>query len=1285
MEDLKQKIQSKIWKERQEAYIQLIQSINRGTKISTDIFCILAHETNIPVLESAFPLLLKQEQLSFEDTKTVLRNLATPKTSLRVLIHQYISKILDEAGEKNNHPLVFELINLLGGNPKMMREALICLGDITEKYGLLIPIEEIPFSKIFGHADAQVRKEAMNFCIKIYQKKGEMIYKYLKNIKPILLEELKSEALKYDNNHINVNVIKPNSEEIQNDNHKNEITENKKAENILITSEITNKKLSTPNPLANKPNDKSSSVSFDTYSEAFFRSIKSEKWSDRVEALTKLTPLFKAQSSDLCNHDLTKIFIKCCNDPNNQVVITLCENLALLSPNILNNLPYKKELIHALIVKLKDRKQTIISALKNVLEKWNCLEDLCEFLKDKNPQIKANVVGLIGKQCKKVQLDSEILKNIVELLNDGNSDVRKETADALSIMVSAYGSDFMDKYFVCLPKTKLELIKTNKRVDEKKEDKKKESTKREKEGEIKKEENMQKDIELKLKRPSLQKSEIEQCIDYMTNKYLFLLQKDWNKRLEGFNGNLTSLKKESVRKLIIFFTNYKEPIHLINARILELLKNKINDKLEEGLAELLADHYLEKITDMKLKNSVIELIERLTTRDSNIIKIVIGYCNKKKFGKGFVAGLDLLGILTRYDKHKIIEKYAETIHCSGREERDAIKRLKERKDEMINNNVIPTPENIEGGIKHNDDNPKDDISNNDFRNDKINPSLISDIKESNIVRKEILDDNPFIDARPTSNLSFKRRISHTRPKIIKNVIKKRIKNGMRMDDVFTEEFLAIYNKKGISQDVLDGFETTDKILISDYILKYCIEHDMNEEYLENIIGYFIAREYVLSEYEIRICLEYFITKRNEDVLSVMEQVYPLSKLFIVYQRILKDKPEYKDFIINEVFKLVKKNQMFRGNEMYYIDMMKEDDGIVELVQEMCKVNPGILGVIKDNKVFDGEFMSPCGKKGKFQEDEIINNNEDMIINNYDVITNDEGITNSDGIINDTASTPPRNNMERFRKEFESRLSITPRVDRLALEKTLIHLIDANLEISEKAFRKLNNIIDSNIQSIIFSSNSIISSILIQLNDLNENRNSLFYFIVNILLKLVKNKQFCDELSFEALKTLNYDLIRMMCRSDDIKNESGCAMKDINLGDVLVNMCLNVPPIMMLRVYLSLVVRLVEEKASYKEILLKLTWRHSKGVVKYVKDRSIIEDILMVLQHFYENTPVNIFKDDILIFKIIQLHLTEIVKFYGTAIREFKMKGLIRVYIESLLSGDDVIDTQERIEKIRDSL
>lgn len=541
-----------------------------------------------------------------------------------------------------------------------------------------------------------------------------------------------------------------------------------------------------------------------------------------------------------------------------------------------------------------------------------------------------------------------------------------------------------------------------------------------------------------------------------------------------------------------------------------------------------------------------------------------------------------------------------------------------------------------------------------------------------------------VEAAKESAIGSKRKHSQASIDVLlKGVSKQRIKGSGSREGVFTPQFIQMMDS-GPFHQAYDLFDSIDKVAVSDFLIDFLVRSEASEAFINSTLLSFISSKYILKEFECRRLVEYLLANGMAEELGMMDRVYPVTKLFLVYQKI--GTKESND----EILKLVRKYRMFRGDKRQFIEGVKKSGKAS--VEEVIRGCPDFLSFVDE---LEGSFMSVArdcddaetqqpvescsgslGAKKLGEADGAVETREvDMelpSVHSDSFVVGDVDIEASfDALSIHSVSGVATPNSKKLRGMGPP----TPRRQASGLELVLDHLIDSNPDVSEVAFRRLMVIIDTELESLLSFSNSIVSSILIQLFDVLHNP-GFSGLIFQTFLKLSQSRPFCEQLRRETLLSANVDLIKIMkrqnvkerCKSTRIPLPSASAQETSAVGEILINLCLNCKPSLILEVYLEMLT------SSREEILLKLIWRHSKGL--RMDDREELSEVLDALMRFYDGNYTSVLSEDNVTLKILQLHLKEMVKFYREDIYGFGVRGLAKVFVGSMLGGGDGMQARE---------
>lgn len=356
-------------------------------------------------------------------------------------------------------PVIEELLPFLSHKqPKVIAATLAALTAIYHNYGCKIVdpkpvLKSLP--KVFGHADKNVRAEAQNLTVEFYR--------WLKDaIKPVFWAELKP--------------VQQQDLEKLFDNVRQEAPPTQQR----YTRAQQEAMASAPPPgedgdagagdvgggedadedgeeldLA-EPVDVMPKVPKDLHER-----LSSSKWKDRKEALDDLyNALNVPRIKDAPFDDVVKGLAKSMKDANVAVVTVAANCVDLLGKGLRKDFGKYRSLIMApMLERLKEKKQSVADALGQALDAVfastslsECLEDILEFLKHKNPQVKQETARFLIR-CLRTTRDvpsKAEVKSIAEastkLLTESSEVIRSAGAEALGTLMKIMGERAMNPY-----------------------------------------------------------------------------------------------------------------------------------------------------------------------------------------------------------------------------------------------------------------------------------------------------------------------------------------------------------------------------------------------------------------------------------------------------------------------------------------------------------------------------------------------------------------------------------------------------------------------------------------------------------------------------------------------------------------------------------------------------------------------------------------------------------------------------------------------------------------------
>ena len=374
---------------------------------------------------------------------------ATKQSSLEALL-LYVE--LDKAD-----PVIEELLPALSNKqPKIIAATLSAFTSIYHVYGVKIVdpkpvLKALP--KIFGHADKNVRAEASNLVVELYRWLREAIKTLFWNdLKPVQQQDLEKlfEVVKQEPHPKQERLLRTQQAAVaaapaagggddlegegEEDEEEAEVDAFDLAEPVDVVSKI--------------PAD-------------FYENLASTKWKDRKEALDALYTVIKVDRIKDGHYDeLISVFAKCMKDANVAVVTVAANCVEALAKGLRKSFgKYRGRIMSPMLERLKEKKQSVADALGAALDAVfastslsDCLEEILEFLKHKNPQVKLETLRFLIR-CLKTTRDApskaetkSIADAATKLLTESTEVTRSGGAEILGTVMKIMGERAMNPY-----------------------------------------------------------------------------------------------------------------------------------------------------------------------------------------------------------------------------------------------------------------------------------------------------------------------------------------------------------------------------------------------------------------------------------------------------------------------------------------------------------------------------------------------------------------------------------------------------------------------------------------------------------------------------------------------------------------------------------------------------------------------------------------------------------------------------------------------------------------------
>ncbi len=202
--------------------------------------------------------------------------------------------------------------------------------------------------------------------------------------------------------------------------------------------------------------------------------LASSKWKDRKEALDGLhAALDKPRIKEGPFDDIMRALAKCMKDANISVVCTAANCIELFAKGLRKSFAkYRSTVMAPLMERLKEKKQNVTDAIGAALDAVfaatsipECLEEILEFLKHKNPQVKLESTKFLIRCLKSTREAPQpaevktIADDAKKLLTESQEVQRSAGAEVLGALWKIMGDRIMNPHFEGLDEIRKTKIK----------------------------------------------------------------------------------------------------------------------------------------------------------------------------------------------------------------------------------------------------------------------------------------------------------------------------------------------------------------------------------------------------------------------------------------------------------------------------------------------------------------------------------------------------------------------------------------------------------------------------------------------------------------------------------------------------------------------------------------------------------------------------------------------------------------------------------------------------------
>jgi len=350
-------------------------------------------------------------------------------------------------------PVIEDLLPALSNKqPKVVAATLAALTAIYHNYGCKTvdpkPVLKI-LPKVFGHADKNVRAEATNLAVEFYRWLREaMKPMFWNDLKPTQQTEMEAqfEKIKAEPAPKQERLLRSQQAAMARAPPPGSAGAEDEEEAEAESAEIDAFDLA-------EPQDVLSKVASD-----FHEQLASSKWKERKDALEALYGVLNVpRIKDGDFGEITRGLAKCMKDANIAVVTQAAQCIEVLAKGLRKSFgKYRSNVMSPIMERLKEKKASVADALGAALDQVflatslsECLEEILEYLKHKNPQVKEGTMKFLIR-CLKTTREApskpevtSIAEAAKKLLSESSEGLRSGGAEVLGTVMKIMGERAM--------------------------------------------------------------------------------------------------------------------------------------------------------------------------------------------------------------------------------------------------------------------------------------------------------------------------------------------------------------------------------------------------------------------------------------------------------------------------------------------------------------------------------------------------------------------------------------------------------------------------------------------------------------------------------------------------------------------------------------------------------------------------------------------------------------------------------------------------------------------------
>ncbi|KAJ8937293.1 hypothetical protein NQ318_020343 [Aromia moschata] len=391
--------------------------------------------------------------------KTKTRELALQLTLMYIEIEKYeaVQEELVKGMEQKNPKIVAACINACTTALRDFGSKVISIKPLLKKISVL-----------FADRDKTVRDEARHMVIEMFRWVGGALRPQLQaaNLQPVQITELEAEFTKIEGQKASPTryirsqqekQAKLAAETVEVDGAEDE-------EDDDVPQDIDPYELAEPVDILSKlPKD-------------FFEKIEAKKWQERKEVLEILENLLKTPKLENGDYgEVVRTLKKVVQKDSNVICVAIAGRcIASLAAGLKKRFQtYATFCVSALLEKFKEKKQNVVSALRDAIDAVyltttmeTILEDVLEALNNKNPSVKTETAMFLTRAFTKTAptaMNKKLLKAITAALtktiNESEENKLKDTSKDRQRQLNATGEKAIGPFLVELEKDNLKMTK----------------------------------------------------------------------------------------------------------------------------------------------------------------------------------------------------------------------------------------------------------------------------------------------------------------------------------------------------------------------------------------------------------------------------------------------------------------------------------------------------------------------------------------------------------------------------------------------------------------------------------------------------------------------------------------------------------------------------------------------------------------------------------------------------------------------------------------------------------